>query len=133
MRFIASIFLLFSSLACFGQEKSSNHDLRSKLEIFQISHIGSKLVFRLESSNSGEFSYQLNDVVTKIDSTKANKLDQIFADSFLSMKYMMQKPSRSDCKKEYALSMRGEKFNICKDDEIRIQIISKFISKLKNI
>jgi hypothetical protein len=134
---ILSLFLLSSSIL-YAQKKSSNHDLREKSEVFHIKDLKSedKADYKLETSNSGEFSFtktvETKDQIWKVDTKHANEIDEKFSDHFISMKYMMGNINSKKCVNIYQLSMRGEIFNVCNGDGAREKIISTFVVKLMN-
>jgi hypothetical protein len=136
MKIVVLFLFLFTSSFAFAQKKSSNNDLREKSEIFHIKDLKLKdgIFYKLESSNSGEFSLSKTiataDRVWKIDTKLAGEIDELFSDHFISMKYMMDKVKIEKCINVYQLSMRGETFNICDGDNARVRIVANFVTTL---
>jgi hypothetical protein len=138
-KFILFFFVIFSIGTVFGQEKSSNNDLRIKKEIFSIKEFSSKghILYQLEASITGQFNILITHKKTivsnkKVDTTYAQKIDDEFVDRFISFKYMMKARSTEKCKDSFFLSLRGEGQMICTDEKVKIEKIKVFIKNLKN-
>jgi hypothetical protein len=68
----------------------------------------------------------------KVGHNKAKKIDEDFVEAFINLKYMMTPYSGKDCKKIFALSMRGEGLNICDGEDEKIKKSKKLISLFKD-
>lgn len=130
------ILALFTFQA-FAQEKISNNDLRTDLELFSIKYKKKKELAKISLKRSKQGSHQLifgkesEDTSTKIDSQEAIEIDQSFSDTFIHLKYILESNFTKKCKNEIELSLRGEIFQICSDDESREPIVKEIIEKLK--
>jgi hypothetical protein len=137
MKLITYALLLIFSANLYAQKKSSNNDLRNNSKIFLIENLLTDkfISYSLESSTSGAFNFskieKSKNKVWKISRDYANGIDTEFADHFISMKYMMKENKEKNCKPAFKLFFRGEKFEICKNDKSRIDIVTKFVLDLE--
>lgn len=132
-----SLLIVFSFCA-FAQDKTENTDLRAKKEIFSIKELGKNFEhYTLESSISGQFNISILKKeklidTKKIDTKFARSMDDEFVDKFISMKYIMKKQRKKDCKDTFLLSLRGEIQKICSSEKEKIDVLRVFIEKFKN-
>lgn len=133
------VLLILLSFSIYGQDKSSNNDLRIKKEIFTIQEFEGKHIklYRLESSINGQFNILIKrkkKILSnkKVDTEDAQKIDEDFVDKFISMKYIMKSRKGESCKNAFHLSLRGEGQMICQDEKEKIMKIKTFLANLKN-
>jgi hypothetical protein len=133
------IFLLFLALGVFAQHseqplQESSNDLRSGLILFSIEDTEVSKTYMLErTSNQDHFlrfqSAQNEEIIQKIDSREAKKLDMNFSSRFLRCQY--EHPSVSgECRVTHKLQMKGERQEICEKDDKKSQEIKEFLTHL---
>lgn len=143
MKFGLGLILLVSlniSTAVFGQEKSSNNDLRVKRAIFQIRETSKKkgeTYYKLLTTINGQFNFEITkdkkvESSRKVDSSDAIKIDDKFVDSFISFKYLMKENPQKKCIEKYYLNLRGEDQVICQNEDEKIKKLEQFIGELRN-
>ncbi|MBT4792471.1 MAG: hypothetical protein HON90_12945 [Halobacteriovoraceae bacterium] len=123
----------------FSQEvNTQNNDLRVKREIFTVKDLlhDKKIIYKLETSMSGQFTVVIEEnkkivKVKKVGTQQAQKMDDIFVDRYISLKYMMDSSNRKKCKSYYQLSLRGELLSVCEAEKEKIKIVKEFIAKFE--
>ncbi len=130
------IFVLsFSAFAQHSEQplKESSTDLRNQHVLFKVEDVGEKKTFWLERTDSMEYflksSKGKEDLIKKIDSREAKKMDLDFATRFLKCQYEI--PSApGDCKVTLRLTMKGETQDICSKDDKKTQEVNTFVQAI---
>lgn len=135
---LAFLMLSLTALAQHSEQpqKESNADLRSATLLFSVEDVkGEKLIW-LERTPHLDHFLRLRDlddddeeVLRKVDSKDAKKLEMEFASRFLKCQYEIP-ASEGECKALYKLNLKGEPQEICKKDEKKTQEIETFFQSL---
>lgn len=133
-------FLLTTISVCFAQysdqpQKESVSDLRSGVEIFRINNLSEETEVWLERTPNMDYFLRMKkdddeEMISKITSKEARKLDMEFASKFLKCQYELP-PSPENCKVTLKLTLKGEKQDVCGKDEKKSQEIAPFLKALQ--
>ena len=130
--------LIFASGVSLAQhseqpEKESTTDLRNQNIIFSIEETSSGRQFQLERTASLGNYLRMNknglEVVRKLDSRDAQKLDMDFASRFLKVQYEIPSVDGA-CQVTLRLNMKGEKQDLCQKDEKKTQEMMNLVNDL---
>lgn len=115
--------------------KESTSDLRSQTTIFKIEDLQSKSIYWLE--RNGTMDYFLRhtkgseELIRKIDSREAKRLDRDFASKFLKCQYELP-AAQEDCKVTLRLNMKGEHQDICAKEDKKTQEVNTFVQSISH-
>ena len=134
------IFVLSSFVWAQTPKKISNNDLRSSKAkyFFHIKEMKKmKRFYLLEVNNGGEYNLKFfsegkllkNQKIARSD---ADRLDQLFADKFIALKYEMAPPPKK-CQLSFELKMRDEVYSVCKLETKKIEILEQIMNDMKKI
>lgn len=133
-------FLLISFSIGFAQysdqpQKESVSDLRSGIEIFRINNLTDETEVWLERTPNLDYFLRMKkdgdeEMISKMTSKEAKKLDMEFASKFLKCQYELP-PSPENCKVTLKLTLKGEKQDVCGKDEKKSQEIAPFLKELQ--
>lgn len=115
-------------------QKESNTDLRSASVLFSLEDLKGETVIWLERTPHLDHFLRLKrddheEVLRKVDSKDARKLEMDFATRFLKCQYELES-APGDCKAVYRLLLKGETQEICKKDEKKSREIEPFLQAL---
>lgn len=140
MKFFLFVMLCYLPLVGYGQTATKNNDLRKRYNLFLIKDMQGRktFVYKMNSSNNGQFNFiqeEENKIIgqKKVNSADAQKLDDLFVDKFISFKYLMNKKNEKECKESFYLNLRGEELSICNTEKEKIKEVKKLLEKLKVI
>lgn len=136
MHIILACLLTLSALAQHSEQpqKESNSDLRNATILFSVEDVSGQKIIWLERTPHLDHFLRMKDddndeVLRKIDSKDAKKLEMDFASSFLKCQYELASAS-GDCHAIYRLTLKGEDQEICRKDEKKSQEIEPFVKAL---
>jgi hypothetical protein len=69
----------------------------------------------------------------KISNAAAEKYDILFVEKFIHLKYSLPPFSGKNCSKSFTLSMRGETYEICKDEKEKLKVLDELQDQFKVI
>lgn len=135
---IFSLVLICASGFAWAQrtpKAESSNDLRHDKELLMIKNYKQAVEYILSSNSSGEYKLKLLKAqkiikMSKISNGDAEKIDKEFADSFINMKYMMDNNTKKECNKAFTLELRGEEFDICSSEKIKIETTNTVLENI---
>ncbi|HXH76555.1 MAG TPA: hypothetical protein VNJ08_16405 [Bacteriovoracaceae bacterium] len=115
-------------------QQESNSDLRSAMVLFSVEDISNEKTIILERTPHLDHFLRLKEekdkeVIRKIDSRDAKKMEMDFASRFLKTQYELD-TLPGNCKVVYKLVLKGESQDICKKDDKKGQEIAPFMQAL---
>lgn len=113
--------------------KESTTDLRNQNILFSLEEVGSGRKWQLERTSSESHylrqSEKGEEVVRKVDSKDASRMDRDFVSRFLKVQYEIPEVQGS-CQLTLRLMMKGEKQELCQKDEKKTQEMMILVNDL---
>lgn len=132
-----SLFLAFGAMAQHSAQpqKHDDSDLRTGVVMFIVEDAKDESLIWLERTATLDYFLRMknkdnDEVIRKVDTRDAKKLDMDFASRFLKCQYEIT-TLEGKCDVSLRLTMKGEMQEICKKDEQKAQEISPFVAALK--
>lgn len=137
MRLLIFVLLLTTSLWAQHSEQPSQEssaDIRGQTTLFSIEVVSDKKIFILERTPNMDYFLRMKagkeEVIRKISSSEAKKVDMDFASRFLRCQYELPKSIEKNCSVTLRLKMKGEEQEICKKEDKKSQEIGAFVAQL---
>jgi hypothetical protein len=130
---ILTLLFCFISLSFKTPEKTSNNDLRTFETVLSITESRGEN-YQLKKSSAGQYFLakvkNKKNNIYKVSEARAKKIDEVFVESFIKLKYLMP-PKAGKCAVQFSLLMRGEATKICEEEKDKINQSQKIVSLFK--